>query len=193
MDSICMSLKEREDKREAVVDEFEKLGVTPAWFIANKQKVGWQGCRDSHLRCMEIMRRCRTFMILEDDILCLTDNPKDDLYRIMLGLPMNWDALWLGSNLQKPLERYSDKLFKLAGGWTTHAIIWNNRRGVIDYILEHRNEVNKIDVFFANVIQEKFNCFITYPMLITQRQYKSDVCKTTNAAKILENYNKFTK
>lgn len=193
MDSICISLKEREDKREDVLSEFDKLGIVPAWFIANKKKRGWEGCRDSHLRCMEIMRRCGSFAIFEDDILILQDDPLSFLKLVLVSLPMDWDALWLGSNLQQPIDRYSKYLFRLRGGWTTHAIIWNNRRGVIDYILENRDKINKIDVFFADVVQEKFNCFITYPMLITQRQYKSDVCRNTDASKILRNYTRFTK
>jgi hypothetical protein len=133
------------------------------------------------------------FAIFEDDILCLSSNAQKELDWSMSELPDDWDALWLGANLQKPLDRFSDRLFRLKGGWTTHAIIWNNHNGVIDYILEKREDIKKIDVFFADIIQEKFNCFVVWPMLVTQSQWSSDVCKRTDASVILNNFNKHAK
>jgi len=198
MKSICISLFHRDDKRAEVTKEFDKLGITPFGYIARdvpaKKKDRIIGCRDSHFECMETMKDLGVFMIAEDDMLCLTDNPKEDLKRMMNELPECWDALWLGSNLQKPLKKHSDSLYRLdGGGWTTHAIIWNNQNGVIDYILKHKDDIFKLDVFLADVVQEKFECYITYPMFATQKQWHSDIMKSTDVSAILRNYNKNTK
>jgi len=197
MRSICISLSRRSDKRAEVIKEFDKMGITPFWYIpkAVPPKKGDRilSCRDSHFECMETMKYFGVFMITEDDMLCLTDNPKKDLEGMMNELPECWDALWLGSNLQKPLKRYSDSLYRLnGGGWTTHAIVWNNQNGVIDYILKHKDDIFKLDVFLADVVQEKFECYITYPMFATQKQWDSDIMKSTDASAILRNYNKNT-
>ena len=67
----------------------------------------------------------------------------------------NWDMLYLGATLNEKLERFSPHLFRLKKAWTTHAMIFNNQNGVIDYILNNNGGGRKIDVFYAEQIQEK--------------------------------------
>ena len=109
-----------------------------------------------------------------------------------MQLPSKWDCLYLGASPKEPQVRYSDNLFRLNNAHVTHAIIWHNRKdGAVDYILEHRNEINKIDDYFAKVIQPRFNCFVIYPMLCTQKQTKSDTCGRSDVSTIVNNYNRY--
>ena len=199
MKSICINLDSRKDKWEAVQPEFAKLGVTPERFSAIRgtsgirKKDGRDGCRQSHLACMEKLRPEGIFMILEDDILCCVDNAKEALEIAMEQLPEDWDALWLGANLQIPIERYSENLFSLKGAFTTHAIIWNNQNHVVDEILNYYNHENPFDVYLRDEIQENFKVFITYPMILTQKQWDSDICNRTDAGTILRNFTKYCK
>lgn len=194
---VCINLLHRTDKWKAVQPEFRKLGVTPLKFMGiygagmTKRERGRNGCTRSHLACMEMLKDDVVLMILEDDILCCVDNPKEVIENAFYDLPPEWDALYLGANLTKPIERYSPSLFRLKGGLTTHAIIWNNKDGVIDEILANPNKELAFDDWMAE-IQERRNIFITYPMVLTQRQWDSDIAHRTDASAILRNYKRFT-
>jgi hypothetical protein len=109
----------------------------------------------------------------------------------MADLPPDWDMLYLGANLQVPIEMYSQNLYRLKGAYTTHAIIYNSQR-VIDYILKHDGGGRKIDVFYALDVMENFNVYATRPMLATQRAGYSDImsCHTEYEA-LPESYKQF--
>jgi len=74
---------------------------------------------------------------------------------------------------------------------------------MIDYILENIDNYMKttkgkpiIDLFYYEVIQEKFNCYITYPMMALQAEGYSDIMKRTPGMDEHQwrhdQYNKFT-
>ena len=191
--SICINLAHRQDKWEAVQKEFVMLGVEPIKFDAilgegdNKRQRGRNGCTRSHLACMEKMVSEGVFMILEDDILGCVDIPFEVLKSALEELPVDgWDALYLGANIQKPLDKYSRHLYHLEGGLTTHAIIWNNQNGVVDDILANPNKELAFDDWMVE-IQEKRNIFIAYPMILTQRQWDSDIAHRTDASVLCRN------
>jgi GR25 family glycosyltransferase involved in LPS biosynthesis len=132
-------------------------------------------------------------VIFEDDCVMLENWMV--VQRAMVELPEDADALWLGATLTKPLERYSDHLFRLKRAYTTHAIIYYSKR-MVDYILNlHVPSGVALDVFYFMHIQEKFNCYITNPICATQRDGISDIdgrdMKYYNY--IIDSYNKFTK
>lgn len=185
MKAYCMNLDERQGRW----DEFQtqKLPFAVERFAAIKMSPGWAGCRASYL---ELMKKVDGLtVIFEDDCLFLQD--WSVVENAMKQLPETWDCLYLGATLNKPIERYSDNLFFLKAGWTTHAIIYHDRR-IPDYVLKNADKVRKIDVFLANVVQEKFNCFITYPLVATQRPGYSDIINgVTDYAIIKQRYAKY--
>jgi hypothetical protein len=107
-------------------------------------------------------------------------------------LPSNWDMLYLGISPTQKCERFSPHLFKVRGGYTTHAIIWNNRHGgAVEYMLKHRKEIMKIDVFISSIIHKIFKCFVIFPILCTQNaNFHSDTCRRSDISTIIKNYNK---
>jgi len=155
---------------------------------------GWRGCRDSHLAIMEKATEGIPFAIFEDDVEFIEDISYVNL--AMSQLPKNnWDALYLGASPQEPQKRYSDNLFTLINAFCMHAIIWNPRKdGAIDYMLSHRSIIDKIDVFMAWEVMTRFPCFVTYPMVCTQRWTgTSDTCYKSDTGTIIENYQRYCK
>jgi GR25 family glycosyltransferase involved in LPS biosynthesis len=184
----------RDDRPERLRDTIEELrnaGMNAKRFPAIIDKPGWKGCRDSHLAVMELCRNEKYFMIFEDDIEFLTE-PSAVMIKAIEQLPKDWDMLYLGLSPQKPQERYSENLFKVNGAYCTHAILWNNRfGGALKYILLNKVDILKIDVYLSAVIHPKFNCFATYPMIVTQKQTKSDCCSKSDLSTLVKNYNKY--
>ena len=135
---------------------------------------GEDGCTNSHLTLLRKNRNNTPFIIFEDD--CMLLEPWTTVEKAMSQLPEDWDALYLGATVRTPLSKYSDNLYRLKKGWTTHAIIYNSKR-IIDYILNKHNTPSGInlDVFLNKEVQKRFNCFITYPLVATQRNSFSNI------------------
>jgi len=183
--AFCINLKDRADRW----DEFIKqsLPFLVEKHEAVKDSIGWYGCRLSYLQVLKKIEGVS--LIMEDDCLFL----KDWVFisHVMDQLPKDWDMLYLGATLNEPLQKYSENLYKIQKGWTTHAILYNGRK-VPDFILENESRVKKIDVFIANYVQPVFKCFITYPLCATQRPSYSDVInRNQDYAVIKERYDKY--
>jgi len=141
---------------------------------AIKHDIGGIGCGLTHFKIFEKQKEF-PFVIFEDD--CQIIEPWSLVEKAMSQLPSDWDALWLGATLDKPLTRYSENLFRLKNAYCTHAIMYNSQR-IIDYILQDYETASGkkvIDVFYYRDVQKRFNCFITYPMTTIQRNSMSNV------------------
>jgi hypothetical protein len=170
--------------------ECKKTGTVPLIYRPKLTTPGWIGCRDAHLDILNRSKLYFEFIIYEDDYTIIGN--MRDYNRAVAQLPSDWDMLYLGCSPQSKQERYSANLFKATDSLTTHAILWNKRPGgAVEYILEHRDEINKIDVYLREVIQPKFNCFTVYPILCTQLQTKSDIAQRSDVSTIVTNYNKY--
>ena len=188
MKAYCINLAHRTDKWIETQIECEQIGLDVVRYDAIYDDNGWEGCRKSHLAILAQAQP--PFIILEDDVKFL-GNMKD-IHRCMDDLPQDWDMLYLGANLQAPIDRYSEHLYRLKYAYATHAIIYNTQR-VIDYILEHDAGGRKIDVFYAEKVMEQFNVYATRPMLATQRPSLTDISQHYQYYTHLEEgYSKFT-
>ena len=196
MKTFCINLDHRPERWEHVKAEAEKMNLDAERISAvyDKDKKGWEGCRDSHLQVLAMGRVYGIFCVLEDDAEFL---PGADyvLSEAIPQLPKNWDMLYLGASPKEPQERYSDNLFKLKNAYVTHGIIYNARKlGALEYVLEHRKDIKKIDDYFATVVQEKFNCYCTFPTVAVQSdKFTSDIAQSSDVASILRNYKKYCK
>ena len=193
MKIYCINLDDRANKFDLAAEQVKELDFDLLLrFSATKANPGYNGCRLSHLRLLDEVSD-QIFMVIEDDFQLCEPNAKELLYKAINELPDDWDMLYLGATLNEPLNRYSDHLFRLSNAWTTHAIIFNNQNEVVEFILDNNGGGRKIDVFYAEVVQKRFNCFITYPMLATQRNGYSDVINRPVDYEIIkQRYNRYT-
>ena len=192
INTYCINLDSRPEKWAKVQKEAAILGIEPIRFSAIKMNRGHDGCTASHMALLKQAKEEGIFMIIEDDMKVLADKPVELIAKAYEQLPKDWDMLYLGATLNKRIDRCSGNLFKIDHAWAVHAIIYNNQNGVVDYILENLNE-RKFDVFLARVVQHKFNCYITYPMVATQSAGYSDILKHDVDYSVIENnYYKYT-
>jgi len=194
---MVVHLINREDRPERLTharEQLSKVGFNARLFPAIISDNGWAGCRDSHLAILE---KCKTdpfHLIFEDDLEFVGDNFHAVIQEAIKEIDPLWDALYLGANPTKPQEQYSDHLYLLNGAWCTHAILWHNRvGGAVEYMLEHKDEILKIDAYISAVLMPKFNFFLTKPLLVTQHQFQSDTCKRSDVSKIIFNYQLYCK
>ena len=191
MKAVCINRVDRPERLKASQEQFSKYGMDVEVFPAITNPRGWRGCRDSHLVVLEKYQSENFLLVFEDDVLFLAD-PTLPMAEAASELPPNWDMLYLGISPTQRYQRYSEHLFRVNGGYTTHAILWHNRKhGAVEYIFSHRNDILKWDVYLSSVIHKIFNCLVIWPLLCTQIQYKSDTCIKSAASSIQRNYLKF--
>lgn len=193
-EKYCINLASRPDRWKSVSAEFSRVGVLGVKRFEAVPCVphgsGFVGCRESHLGVLSLCKDVKRFTVFEDDVCFMRSDFLGQVSKAISEAPLDWDMLYLGANPLVPMARYSESLFRLKKGYCTHAMVFNNHR-VVDFILSNRSSIRKIDVFYADVVQEKFNVFITYPLLATQADGRSDVTRMKNNYHdlIINNYN----
>lgn len=187
MKAYCINLKSRPERWEQFKEQ--NLPFEVERFDAIKDHIGWVGCTKSYV---EVMKKIDGLtLVMEDD--CLFLESWEFVQNIMTQLPYNWDCLYFGATLNEPLEKVSENIYKIKKGWTTHAILFRDSR-IAEFIVRNVPMIRKIDVFLADHVQELFNCFITYPLVATQRAGYSDIInRQQDYAVIKERYDKYVK
>jgi GR25 family glycosyltransferase involved in LPS biosynthesis len=192
MNGIVINLDSRKDRlAEFMKQEFPFPVRRFSGITAVK---GEDGCTYSHLAVLNIQHEF-PFVVFEDD--CIMLHPWSMVQQCMAQLPQNWDALWLGGNLTRRLQRYSSNLFRLQGAYCLHAVIYNSPK-MVNFILDNNNTPagKNLDIFYHDRVLPKFNCYITYPMIATQRDSYSDINHTNSnygLTELLTNYDIQTK
>lgn len=194
----CINLHERSDKWQQAFSELSKLVGVPIRWPAQKISPGWEGCKKSHwalIRYLWQNHPDELWGVFEDDVKFCSLDVMEQIRNAIGELPNNWDMLYLGGTPNEPLERVTDSLFRAKKTWTTHAIIYNPNSDVVPFVLENMLEHERIDVFYANVVQEKFNCYMAYPMIATQRNGYSDIRQKVSRTGdyIKQHYDKFVR
>ena len=191
MNVYCINLESRPERWQQTQYEAGELWMSPIRFDAIKHERGHTGCKLSHMTLLKQVKDEGKFIIIEDDIKVLK-NGYDIAWEAFQQLPHNWDMFYFGATLTRDIGRYSPNLCRLKGGAATQCIAYNNQNGVVDYILENHNR-NRFSAFLRDDVQDRFNCFITYPMTVTQRAGYSDLLnKYTSSREIRRAYKKHT-
>ena len=87
-------------------------------------------------------------------------------------------------------------LYRLKRAYSLHAVIYNTKRMVNFVVDEHyRTNGENLDVFYCHEVQARFNCYIVYPMVATQRSDISDIGGkfTDNGDSILAYYRQYVR
>lgn len=174
MRGIVINLARREDRWIAFQKQDFPFPVER--FEAYDMPRGEDGCTMSHLKVIDSIETFPT-IVFEDDVVMLQPwSFVDDILRQQM--PVTWDALWLGANINRPLKRRSRNLYYLNNAFCLHAVIYNSRK-MIDFILKNHNTPpgKNLDIFYNRQVFDKFDCYITYPMAATQASGYSDICK----------------
>lgn len=190
MQAFVINLNERTDRMEKFKEN--KFPFEVQRYSAYRGDCGEDGCTLSHLAVISSRTISNfPFVVFEDD--CVLLQPWNVVEKAISQLPDDWDALWLGANLRRPLVKYSDNLYRLQDAYGLHAVIYNSRK-MIEYIIEnhHTPSGKNLDIFYRNEVLKRFNCFITYPLVATQLSDQGNIAPVNhdNYNVIINNYNK---
>jgi hypothetical protein len=176
--AICINLDHRTDRWETSQQEFSSFGIEVERFSGIADNNPMKGI---HLSYQKIFQDnyADSLLILEDDVHFI--RPYVGLQQAYDDLPKGWDMLYLGGNATRKQARAGTWIYKADGIVTTHAILYS--ANMVSWLADNMevpevvDRTNTIDVWFANTLQKKFNCYIVYPQIAEQRFGYSDICK----------------
>src|SRR5664280_2776399 len=120
----------RENKFSFDIERFDALTPTTLGIEDTPEHRDW-ACSLSHVAVLKSITEFPC-LVCEDD--CILLQPWSFVEEAMSQLPDDWGCLYLGPNLQKPVEQYSENLYKLHSGHAIHAVIYNSKE-LVDFAI----------------------------------------------------------
>ena len=191
---VCINLRNRRDKRKNFIKEMKKQNFVEntsgkevtkkkevfTFYKARPHKFPKIGCLNSHLNVIKRYRNSDSYdnlLIFEDDALFL-----GNLKHIKPPPVDNWGMLYLGGTV-KDIFDYSaikeNRHWVRMSCYTTHAYLLNLKNdALIDEILLASQFTYEIDSYYLERIHRKYEVYMTYPMMVIQREGYSDIERT---------------
>ena len=176
MKTFCISLPERVDRRERVLSNCNKVGLSPTWINAvdgNKSGIGGvKGCKYSHWFCIKLAQHehLESFLVLEDDV-----EFSDDFSLDLSDVPDDWDMVYFGGNhlMAKPTH-IKNNVYKCKYTLCAHAILI--KYTCYDLLLQEILKGDEpVDVLIGKLHEKKLNAYVIYPHTAWQFESFSDI------------------
>ncbi|MDF0729807.1 glycosyltransferase family 25 protein [Pseudomonas entomophila] len=163
---FCISLKERSDRRELLLKEFEGSGLDIEFLLVERDSQGPEcGCFTSHVECarLALERGYRRVLILEDDATLVTFNPSQV------------------QQINTFLDRRDPELFYLGANLGKVWLTWNRgiarvrTKGAHAYILSVRGCQRMLEhapyqgIAIDKVMSRQFKAYMAFPMISQQQ------------------------
>lgn len=171
---VVINLPERKDRLIEVTEEMDKYNIPFELVDGIKCDNGAEGLRQTveNIFVESIEVGHKRILIFEDDCLFVHD-PTEVMNNAVKELPENWHILYLGAQCINGFKRrQSSALLQLDNAYATHA--WGLSLQGMKEIISAGLEA-PIDNSIVSTIQPLQQCFITYPLLATQRAGESNI------------------
>jgi len=177
---LVINLRHRTDRLLQIYEEMDKMDINFELVTAIEHENGAEGLRQTLNNILQrgIEEKWENVLIFEDD--CEWVENKDVVDRAMDGaikeIPDNWHLLYLSAQVTCGFHyKHGNHLLQLDGAYSTHS--WAiSKQGMKEIISQGLDA--PIDNCMVDKIQKMQNCYITYPILTTQRAGESDIGKT---------------
>lgn len=163
-----INLPERKDRLLEVCEEMDKYDIPFKLVDGIKHESGAEGLRlvVENILKEAIEKNYKAILIFEDDCMWV-ENPNGVIEKALEQLPDDWHILFLGAQCTRGFKyRAGTNLLQLDGAYATHA--WAISLTGMKYILSE-GLTAPIDNCIVDKVQTAQKCFITYPLLATQR------------------------
>ncbi|MDR6713341.1 glycosyl transferase family 25 [Pseudomonas hunanensis] len=163
---FCISLKERNDRRELLRREFAGSGLEIEFILVERDNESPErGCFDSHMKCARtaVERGYRRVLILEDDatLLAFEQIQVEQINRFLEH--SDPELFYLGANLGKVWLTWRRGIARVRARGT-HAYIVSNR-GCRRLLQQSTYSGTAID----RILSERFRAYMAFPMLSQQQ------------------------
>ena len=171
----CINLPKRVDRLILFCEEMDKYNINFEIVNGIEHEKGAEGLRQvvENIFNEAVEKNYENILIFEDDCYFLCD-PNPIMEQAVKELPEYYHILYLGGQASDGFKRrHSATLLQLDKCFATHA--WALSIQGIKEILAAGLKA-PIDNSVVDTIQNQQRCFITYPLLSSQREGYSDIC-----------------
>ncbi len=172
---FVLNLTKRTDRLLECAEELEKYNIPYQRVSAIENENGANGLLQTMQKLFEdcIEQGLQNILVFEDDVLFVQD-PTLVMDNVVKQLPEKYDMVLLGGQIKGFSYPHSENLLGLVGGWSTHAVIYS-LQGMKDILA--LGMTAPIDNFFVDKIHNRGYSYCVRPLLATQREGFSDICK----------------
>lgn len=168
--AVVLNLDKRPDRLREITYELNVQGIPFERFSAVWNFDGNVGYNKSIRGIFEKYHKVENLLMFEDD--CYFEAPFDA--SVLDELPRDYDALWLGSNLQSDHKKHFGKHMSiLENGWNTHATLMSKKYR--EWCLENWDGVLVFDEWVRVNALPVRKCFVLRPMIAFQRHSFSNI------------------
>lgn len=196
---FVINLPERKDRLQKIKEELRKYEIPFDIFHATKHPNGADGLQHTMKDLFIAAKDFDNILVFEDDVNIIEDINKY-LPLALKELPDDFDLLYLGANLNAPLNPVKKCAYILSCSYmlTTHAIIYSpkSRTTLLKDMID--NGIKKVerwkepfDQTCERLLQRRGKCYISNPMIAVQYNGHSDVLNQESSwrEKMIEKYN----
>jgi GR25 family glycosyltransferase involved in LPS biosynthesis len=171
---FVINLLKRNDRRHQIEQELSKYNIPFLLWTAIEDENGAEGLRQTMVELFEscLKNGYQRVLIFEDDAVMIEDINKY-MPLCLEQLPEDFDLFYLGCQHNQKFERFhSENILPVFSAFSTHAVLWSESG--MKKFLERCNGL-PIDREIRNKIQGDDKCYVSYPMLVSQRPSFSDI------------------
>lgn len=177
---VLISLPKRVDRRTAFFNQKINIGTIEVFNAIDKNdinyncrlKKGQVACKLSHKQVIINNLNEPYVMIIEDDAI-INENINEIFNDAIKDLPINWDMLYLGAHHFYEPKKINGSIYRCNVALSTVCYIVN--KSIYEPIIRGLSQDVILDVFYTNVIQNKYNCYCIMPNVVTQANGFSDI------------------
>lgn len=177
---VLISLPKRDDRRAAFFSQNINIGTIQVFNAIDKDKIYYSGrlkkgqvaCKMSHRQVIIENRNEPCVMLIEDDAI-FNKGICEVFFEAIKDLPENWDMLYLGAHHFYEPKKINGKIYTCNVALSTVCYIVNKK--MYDIIIKGLEKDVILDIYYTNVIQQKYNCYCIFPNLVTQANGMSDI------------------
>jgi GR25 family glycosyltransferase involved in LPS biosynthesis len=171
---VVLNLDKRVDRLLETAEELEKYNIPYKRIAAIEHENGAEGLKITLENILKdaVERKLSNILIFEDDVL-FKENPTHTMEQVIKQTPEGWHIIYLGGQVSAGFHyKHSPNLFQLDTCYATHAwaISLEGMKQILSYGL-----YAPIDNCLVDGVQKMQKCYITYPLLATQRAGMSNI------------------
>lgn len=192
--SYCINLERREDRKEHMEKEFERLKLDYKFFKAfdgkdlNIKEIPIRkaiiSTVKSHLGVIQdaIKNNYETIAVFEDDVIFCEDF--DERFKIYLKeVPEDWEIMYLGCHFNSCAapKKITNYVYSVKEAFGCFAMILNNNNGLFKRILNYKNDTKPYDNHIKENILPSTSAYVFIPFFVRTLKTKSDISERTDS------------
>lgn len=170
-----INLDSRPDRWESAQKELAAFGITHfSRLPAYSHPDPLSGNARSHIACL--MAGCD--LVFEDDVFFIP-GARGIFDAAVRQLPADFDLLYLGGNVEEPLERYSENLYRCTAAWGSYALHYSpkGREFILGGYRPFERTFDIYDVWLRRNSCDELQAYIVSPVIAWTWPGYSDVNK----------------